>query len=201
MRARCWLGPVVRVRLKATVAIAPSTTESTNQGQASGTTAHKATPRPSERHAACCWMRAAVAVWPFFSAHHRAVWSSPSSSSVFALARSSACTHDICPPRAACMRAVTPPPDCMSGLAECCRRILRTERWPWSAAAMSAVSTHAPRFSSSVTISRWPLAVAACRRAKAAAFPSSVETAPKASTDPPLRSHLITFCSSPRAAD
>ena len=43
--------------------------------------------------------------------------------------------------------------------------------------------------------------MAACRRAKAAAFPSLVETEPKASTDPPLRSHLVTACSSPRAAD
>eukprot|EP00964_Phaeocystis_antarctica_P021252 scaffold11783_cov70-Phaeocystis_antarctica.AAC.1 len=50
-------------------------------------------------------MRAAVAVWPFSSAPHRAVWPSPSSSSVLALARSSACTHGMCPLRAASMRA------------------------------------------------------------------------------------------------
>eukprot|EP00964_Phaeocystis_antarctica_P077162 scaffold47815_cov67-Phaeocystis_antarctica.AAC.1 len=59
--ARC-RPPALRVRLKATVAIAPSTTESTTKGQASGTTAqHRARPRPSERHDACCRMSFAVA--------------------------------------------------------------------------------------------------------------------------------------------
>eukprot|EP00964_Phaeocystis_antarctica_P043234 scaffold24790_cov53-Phaeocystis_antarctica.AAC.1 len=57
--ARCW-PPAMRVRLKATVAIAPSITQSTTHVQASG--AHRAKPRPSERHAACCWMRAAGGV-------------------------------------------------------------------------------------------------------------------------------------------
>eukprot|EP00964_Phaeocystis_antarctica_P095628 scaffold62063_cov65-Phaeocystis_antarctica.AAC.8 len=61
---RCWPGPALRVRLKATEAIAPSTTESTTQGQASGTRAHRARPRPSERHDACCRMSSTVAVWP-----------------------------------------------------------------------------------------------------------------------------------------
>eukprot|EP00964_Phaeocystis_antarctica_P162598 scaffold137136_cov136-Phaeocystis_antarctica.AAC.1 len=56
-------------------------------------------------------------------------------------------------------------------LAECCSRTSRTERWPWPAAPMSAVrprllgrSTLAPRFSSSLTISSWSPAAAACIR-------------------------------------
>ena len=45
------------------------------------------------------------------------------------------------------------------------------ERWPWYAAIMSAVmpklfckSTLAPRISSSLAISGWPLSAAACSR-------------------------------------
>eukprot|EP00964_Phaeocystis_antarctica_P019301 scaffold10665_cov67-Phaeocystis_antarctica.AAC.4 len=63
----------------AKMAIAPSTTESTIQDQASGTTAHKATPRPSERHDACCRMSSAVAVWPLSSASCRALSVGPGS--------------------------------------------------------------------------------------------------------------------------
>eukprot|EP00964_Phaeocystis_antarctica_P096247 scaffold62591_cov58-Phaeocystis_antarctica.AAC.3 len=51
--ARCWPSRAARVRRMATVAIAPSTTESTTQG-----TAHKATPTPD----ACCRRSAAMAV-------------------------------------------------------------------------------------------------------------------------------------------
>eukprot|EP00964_Phaeocystis_antarctica_P010164 scaffold5570_cov69-Phaeocystis_antarctica.AAC.3 len=145
------------VRLKAAEAIAPSTTESTTQGQASGTsTAHRSTPRPSERHDACCRRSFAVVEWPWSSACRRAVKPRSSSSSVLALARSRACTHASCP---------------RSGLAECCSRKSTTERWPWFAAAMSAVlprlpgkSTLAPRCSSSLTISSWPMPAAACSR-------------------------------------
>eukprot|EP00964_Phaeocystis_antarctica_P060953 scaffold36377_cov66-Phaeocystis_antarctica.AAC.6 len=72
---------------------------------------------------------------------------------------------------AASIRADPPLLDCASGLAECCRRTCRMERWPLVAAYMSAVkpllfgkSTLAPRFSSSLTSSRWPLAEAAGSR-------------------------------------
>eukprot|EP00964_Phaeocystis_antarctica_P111207 scaffold75514_cov83-Phaeocystis_antarctica.AAC.2 len=96
--ARCRPPTPSRAQLKATVAIAPSTTESTTQGQASGTTVqHRARPRPSERHDACCRMSFAVAVWPWDSAHCRALWLLPSRSSVLASARSRACTHASCP--------------------------------------------------------------------------------------------------------
>eukprot|EP00964_Phaeocystis_antarctica_P088515 scaffold56327_cov68-Phaeocystis_antarctica.AAC.11 len=99
---RCWPGPALSVRLKATVAIAPSTTESTTKGQASGTRAqHRARPRPSERHDACCRMSSTVAVWPWYSACCRAVKPFSSSSSVLALARSRAFTHASCPLEAA----------------------------------------------------------------------------------------------------
>eukprot|EP00964_Phaeocystis_antarctica_P045401 scaffold26128_cov71-Phaeocystis_antarctica.AAC.1 len=54
------------------------------------------------------------------------------------------------------------------------------ERWPLSAACMSAVrptlfcrSTVAPRFSSSLTISRWPLAAAVCSRVEVEGRPLS----------------------------
>ena len=82
------------------------------------------------------------------------------------------------------------------------------ERWPPSAASMSAVvprplgrSTLAPRFSSSLTISSLPYAAAACSRPKAVGSPDSAEVMQSASTSPPLRTHLTTFCSSPRSAD
>eukprot|EP00964_Phaeocystis_antarctica_P008037 scaffold4323_cov57-Phaeocystis_antarctica.AAC.2 len=61
-------------------------------------------------------------------------------------------------------------------------------------------STLAPRFSSSLTISRWPLRAAACSRPKVVVRPSSV-VEQSASTGPPLPSHLTTFYSSPRPAD
>eukprot|EP00964_Phaeocystis_antarctica_P008295 scaffold4467_cov65-Phaeocystis_antarctica.AAC.3 len=118
--ARCWPGLAMSVRLKATEAIAPSTTESTTQGQASGTsTAHRSTPRPSERHDACCRRSFAVVEWPWSSACRRAVKPRSSSSSVLALARSRACTHASCPLPAAYIRAVPPSMECRSGLAEC----------------------------------------------------------------------------------
>ena len=47
--------------------------------------------------AACCRMSSAMVVWPLTSARFRAVWIFTSNSSVLALARSSACTHAICP--------------------------------------------------------------------------------------------------------
>eukprot|EP00964_Phaeocystis_antarctica_P072206 scaffold44129_cov61-Phaeocystis_antarctica.AAC.5 len=102
---RWWPGPALRVLLKAIVAIAPSTIESTTQGQASGTRAHRATPRPSERHDVCCRMSSAVAMWPWSSACCRAVKPSSSSSSVLALASSRAFRHASCPRAAASIRA------------------------------------------------------------------------------------------------
>eukprot|EP00964_Phaeocystis_antarctica_P094958 scaffold61555_cov68-Phaeocystis_antarctica.AAC.4 len=141
--------------------------------------------------AACCRMSSAMAV------------------SVLALARSRACTHASCPPPAASIRADPPLLDCRSGLAECCRRRSRIERWPWAAAAMSAVwfrlvgkSTLAPRSSSSLTISttlggRW------LRRRAAGLRSWSNRPLNKAerSTGPPSRSHFTTLCSSPRPAE
>eukprot|EP00964_Phaeocystis_antarctica_P070839 scaffold43153_cov66-Phaeocystis_antarctica.AAC.1 len=145
--ARCWPGPAVRVRLKATAAIVPSTTDSAIQGRASGNTAQRARPKPGERQA-CCWISSATAVRPLISAHRRAVRPWLSSSSVLALARSRACTQASCSAsaatvkaRAAAMRGVAPMSLCKSMLA--------------------------PRFSSSLTISTWPLVAAACSRAKA----------------------------------
>eukprot|EP00964_Phaeocystis_antarctica_P108308 scaffold72917_cov67-Phaeocystis_antarctica.AAC.3 len=90
------------------MAIAPSTTESTTKGQASGTTAHRATPRPSERHDACCRMSFAVVVWPLSSASSRAVRPLLVRSSVLAPACSRAHTHAPCPRWAAFVRAVWP---------------------------------------------------------------------------------------------
>eukprot|EP00964_Phaeocystis_antarctica_P061930 scaffold37045_cov62-Phaeocystis_antarctica.AAC.3 len=148
--------------------------------------------------ATCCRMSSAVAMWPLASACCRGVWPSSSSSSVLALARSSAFTHASCP---------------WSGLAECCRRTSTMERWPWYAASMSAVrpslpgkSTLAPRSSSSLAISSWPPVAAACSRATVGVrthdgHRSSVETEMSASASPPFPSHLTTFCSSPRPAD
>eukprot|EP00964_Phaeocystis_antarctica_P140631 scaffold105500_cov60-Phaeocystis_antarctica.AAC.2 len=78
--------------------------------------------------AACCRISCAVAMWPSVSAHCRAVSPWSSSSSVLALARSRAFTHAICPWLAARIRAVPPPKDCRSGLAECCSRKSRMER-------------------------------------------------------------------------
>eukprot|EP00964_Phaeocystis_antarctica_P022396 scaffold12431_cov58-Phaeocystis_antarctica.AAC.3 len=82
------------------------------------------------------------------------------------------------------------------------------ERCPPLAAAMSAVwprlvcrSMLAPRFSSSLTISTWLPCVAACSRPAVEVRPSSAGVEQSASTSPPLRSHLATFCSSPSAAD
>eukprot|EP00964_Phaeocystis_antarctica_P046383 scaffold26790_cov58-Phaeocystis_antarctica.AAC.4 len=57
-------------------------------------------------------------------------------------------------------------------------------------------STLAPRFSSSLTISSWPFVAAACSRAAFEDWPGN-----SASTGPPLRTHLTTFCTSPRSAD
>eukprot|EP00964_Phaeocystis_antarctica_P004695 scaffold2548_cov66-Phaeocystis_antarctica.AAC.2 len=158
--------------------------------------------------AACCWMRATMAVWPCASAHCSAERLFSPSSSVLALARSRACTHASCPLAAAIIRAVLPLLDCRSRLAECCSRTSRTERWPWHAASMSAVlprpfcrSTLAPRFSSSPTISRRSLVAAACSRPKVEARPSLVKAEQSASTGPPLPSHVNTFCSSPCRAD
>eukprot|EP00964_Phaeocystis_antarctica_P123802 scaffold87503_cov75-Phaeocystis_antarctica.AAC.2 len=81
------------------------------------------------------------------------------------------------------------------------------ERWPLAAAVMSAVrprllgrSTLAPRFSSSLAIARWPLAAAVCSRAMAVCRPS-VRAGRRALTGPPLRSHVITLCSSPLSAE
>ena len=78
------------------------------------------------------------------------------------------------------------------------------ERRPCIAACMSAVwprlvgkSTLAPRFTSILTISRWPMAAAEYSRVAATAWPSSVVAEQSASTEPPLPSHLATFCSSP----
>ena len=58
----------------------------------------------------------------------------------------------------------------------------------------------APRFSSSLTIARWPQAAAACSRVEAEGRPSAHVVGQSASTSAPLRSHLTTFCSSPRSA-
>eukprot|EP00964_Phaeocystis_antarctica_P024459 scaffold13688_cov59-Phaeocystis_antarctica.AAC.4 len=158
--------------------------------------------------AACCRMSFAVAVWPFSSAHHRAMRPSLSSSWVLALTRSRACTHASCPSPAAIIRAVKLSPDCRLGLAEWCRRKSRMERWPRYAAFMSAVvprlpckSTLAPRFSSTLTISSWPLAAAMWSRPTVAVWPSGDGVGHSASTGPPLRSHLTTFCNSPCPAD
>eukprot|EP00964_Phaeocystis_antarctica_P007906 scaffold4254_cov60-Phaeocystis_antarctica.AAC.2 len=78
------------------------------------------------------------------------------------------------------------------------------ERWSWTTAFMSAVtprlvckSTLAPRFSSSLTISRWSLDAAACSRVDVEGRPSQVVLEQRASTSPPLRSHLTTVCSLP----
>eukprot|EP00964_Phaeocystis_antarctica_P031699 scaffold17927_cov67-Phaeocystis_antarctica.AAC.3 len=62
-------------------------------------------------------------------------------------------------------------------------------------------STLAPRFSSSLTISRWFSVAAACSRVVVEVRPSRRVIGPNASASPPLRSHLTTFCSSPRCAD
>eukprot|EP00964_Phaeocystis_antarctica_P126345 scaffold90061_cov66-Phaeocystis_antarctica.AAC.11 len=78
----------------------------------------------------CCRMSSAMAVWPWFSAHCRAVSPSSSISSVLALARSSACTHASSPPAEAIIRAVLSSMFCRSGLAECCSRRSRMEGWP-----------------------------------------------------------------------
>ena len=82
------------------------------------------------------------------------------------------------------------------------------ERWPWIAAPMSAVMprldgrlTLAPRFSSSLTISRWSLAAAMCSRVAVASRPSVVGAEPNASAGPPVPSHLTTLCNSPLSAD
>ena len=95
----------MRVWLKATVAIAPSTNESTTQDLMSGTTqdlmsgttVHRVTPRPSERHDACCRRSSVIAVWPCASAHCSAVLPRLSGSSVLAPAASRAFTHASCP--------------------------------------------------------------------------------------------------------
>eukprot|EP00964_Phaeocystis_antarctica_P120503 scaffold84248_cov61-Phaeocystis_antarctica.AAC.3 len=106
------------------------------------------------------------------------------------------------------MSAVPPRLFCRSRLAECCRRRSRMEGWPLPAQAMTGVpprllgkSMLAPNFSSSLTISRWPPAAAACSRVNWICPPSVVGTEQSASTVPPLRSHLTTFCSSPCQAD
>eukprot|EP00964_Phaeocystis_antarctica_P140632 scaffold105500_cov60-Phaeocystis_antarctica.AAC.3 len=62
-------------------------------------------------------------------------------------------------------------------------------------------STLAPRFSSSLTISRWSLVAAECSRVAVVARPSAHVVGYSASIAPPLRSHLPTFCSLPRSAD
>eukprot|EP00964_Phaeocystis_antarctica_P077654 scaffold48221_cov51-Phaeocystis_antarctica.AAC.8 len=62
-------------------------------------------------------------------------------------------------------------------------------------------STLAPRFSSTLTSSRWSLAAAACSRVSVEVLPPSVVAERSASIGPPLRSHLTTFCSSPRCAN
>eukprot|EP00964_Phaeocystis_antarctica_P010229 scaffold5613_cov69-Phaeocystis_antarctica.AAC.2 len=59
----------------------------------------------------------------------------------------------------------------------------------------------APRFSSSLTISRLLVSAAACSRPKVEVRPSSFGIEQSASTDPPLPSHVTTFCSLPRSAD
>eukprot|EP00964_Phaeocystis_antarctica_P022397 scaffold12431_cov58-Phaeocystis_antarctica.AAC.4 len=60
----------------------------------------------------------------------------------------------------------------------------------------------APRFSSSLTISTWLLAAAVCSMvAVVGPSPSPPGAEQNASTGPSLRSHLTTFCSSPRSAD
>ena len=50
----------------------------------------------------------------------------------------------------------------------------------------------APRFSSSLTIARWPQAAAACSRVEAEGRPSAHVVGQSASTSAPLRSHLTT---------
>eukprot|EP00964_Phaeocystis_antarctica_P134073 scaffold98312_cov69-Phaeocystis_antarctica.AAC.1 len=120
-----WPVRVRRLTLKATAAAAPSPSQSTTQGQASGNTAHRATPRPRVRHACCRMSMHAARI----RVNRRAV--SPRvlvRSSVLASARSRACTHASCPWRAAIIRAVTPLLDCRSGLAECSRSRSRMER-------------------------------------------------------------------------
>eukprot|EP00964_Phaeocystis_antarctica_P126346 scaffold90061_cov66-Phaeocystis_antarctica.AAC.12 len=62
-------------------------------------------------------------------------------------------------------------------------------------------STLAPCFSSSLTIFRRPWIAAACSRVDVEVQPSSSGAVMRASTDPPLRSHLTTVCSSPHSAD
>eukprot|EP00964_Phaeocystis_antarctica_P053994 scaffold31720_cov65-Phaeocystis_antarctica.AAC.2 len=151
--------------------------------------------------AACCRMSSAIAVWPSASAHCRAVRPSRlSSSSVLASARSSACTHASCPVPAAKIRAVWPWMFGRSGLAECCSRRSRVERWPRSAAYWSAVSprllcksTLAPRFSSSLAISSWPSVAAACSRVPVPVPPWIFGAEQSASICPSLPSHLATI--------
>eukprot|EP00964_Phaeocystis_antarctica_P026357 scaffold14843_cov70-Phaeocystis_antarctica.AAC.3 len=60
--ARCWPARAVRVRRMASVAIAPSTTDITTEGQKNGTIAHTARPKPSDRHDACCRRSSAMTV-------------------------------------------------------------------------------------------------------------------------------------------
>eukprot|EP00964_Phaeocystis_antarctica_P124838 scaffold88479_cov51-Phaeocystis_antarctica.AAC.1 len=63
-------------------------------------------------------------------------------------------------------------------------------------------STLAPCFSSSLTIPRWLLAAAACSRPNVEGRPPLLGAEQRALTSPPLhRSHLTTFCNSPRSAD
>eukprot|EP00964_Phaeocystis_antarctica_P053068 scaffold31098_cov75-Phaeocystis_antarctica.AAC.2 len=86
---------------------------------------------PSERHGGAYFrMRVVMSVWPWTSAHCRAVRPSRSSSSVLAPAFSRACTHAACPAQAAAMSAVPPCMSCRSRLAECCRRRRTMEAWP-----------------------------------------------------------------------
>eukprot|EP00964_Phaeocystis_antarctica_P134526 scaffold98808_cov69-Phaeocystis_antarctica.AAC.14 len=134
-----------------------------------------------------------MAVRPWILACARAVRPFLSSSSVLALARSSARTHAPCPCSAAAIRAVTPRMDCRSRLAECSKRTSRMERLPQYAALMSAVVPN--------------LLAAACSRAavwgdrarRPTLGAAGIEL--NASTGPPLRSHLTTSCSLPRSAD
>ena len=72
------------------------------------------------------------------------------------------------------------------------------ERWPLIAAPMSAVQprlvcrlTLAPRISSSLTVSRWSSAAAACSRAKVVGRSSVVIPEHSASASPSLRSHYL----------
>ena len=131
------------------------------------------------------------------SAHCRAVRPPWSSSSVLALARSSACTHASCPWPAASIRAVPPSMSCRSGLAECCSRtehdgevaVVRSSHERGDAEAVCR-STLAPRFSSSLTISRWPLAAAACSRVVVVGRPPALVVEQCASTSPSLAQPL-----------